>query len=259
MTMSDQTQAGQAIAWNGDLVRSRFLDAISLLLPAAETFLLGTIGEWLHLAAGQLTPSQRADVDRFLAEEEAHQRVHHRYNHDLLALRPALAEVARRAERLADGVKTLPLQERVALAAAFEQLTALLSKELLAHEHLLGRCSSPQARIWRWHAREELSHRHVALIAAAQSRVGYAARCTAYLAASAYLLSDVLSLWWAACRCDARAGVPRMALLGQAACFALRSLPSMARMAWGWLAYWRPGALRHLIGQGSAAPSMSPR
>jgi len=57
-----------------------------------------------------------------------------------------------------------PLVQRVALAAAFEQLTALLSHEVLAHGHLLGDggTASSEVRLWRWHAAEENEHASVA-------------------------------------------------------------------------------------------------
>ena len=189
--------------WNGTLVRSRFFDAISLLLPAAERFLIETLEEWLSRAGDSVDSRLGAEVERFLREERAHQSVHLRYNDSLIATDPAAQEPALRASRATDDIRGLDLATRMALAAAFEILTSLLSRELLERPYLLGSGESAEARIWRWHAREELAHCHVVF-------------------------------WRALCRCDIRAGARRARMWADGLSFALHSVPSLLRMSAGW-------------------------
>ena len=226
--------------WNGTAVRSRFFDAISLLLPAAERFLIETLEECRAQAGDALGPALLADVDRFLHEERAHQRVHLRYNDGLVAADPATQASVRQADRAADDLRSMDLPTRMALAAAFEVLTSVLSREVVERPYLLGNEASAEARIWRWHAREELAHCHVMVKAARAFGVGRGRRLAAYVLATGFLLFDVVRYWRALCACDVRAGASRMRLWLDGLSFAWRGVPSLLRMLAGWT--------RHLAG-----------
>lgn len=221
--------------WNGTLARSRFFDGISLLLPAAERFLIETVEAWLLEAGDGVPAALRADLERFIREERAHQGVHLRYNQQLIACCPAAAETARRAEEAVASLRELDLPLRIALAAAFEDLTSLLSREMLEGRALLAEAPSKQGHIWRWHAREELAHSHIVLAVAAQAGARGARRVLAYTLATAWLTGDVLRLWRTLCGFDIAAGASRCRLLGQSLAFVLRCTPSLGRMAVGWL------------------------
>ncbi len=222
-------------------MRSRLFDGISLLLPAAESFLIATLEEWLAQFDHQLDAHAREEVRRFLREERAHQNVHRRYNDALVARMPSAREVAERASRAADDLATLELPTRLAMAAAFEHLTAVLSAEILQRAFLLSAPASTEGRMWRWHAREELGHSDVAIDAVMHMGIGRGRRSLAYMLASAYLLFDVLRLWIALCRCDVAAGAKRWRLAAQAAGFALGAVPTVLRLALGWVGYLMPG------------------
>jgi predicted metal-dependent hydrolase len=227
--------------WNGTTVRSRLFDAISLLLPAAEEFLVASMEECLVRAGDALDGSTRSDVERFVREERAHQKVHHRYNQGLVDATPGAHATALRASHAADELAQLDLPMKLALAAAFEYLTSVLSFEMLVHPYLLTRHTSPQGRIWRWHAREELAHSHVAMDVAARIGVSRGRCLLAYVVASGYLAFDVLRLWWNLCRCDHAAGVDAGALWRQAGGFFVCGIPALSRMAAGWARYFMPG------------------
>ena len=86
-------------------------------------------------------------------------------------------------------------QRRLALAAAFEYLTARLSDEvLLGWPWLSRRAHAREARLWRWHCEEEVGHRHVVRDIAAASGVGLARRTGCLLLATLYLGTDVAQL-----------------------------------------------------------------
>ena len=221
--------------WNGSIARTRFFDALSLMLPAGESFVIDALEAWAA-ESGKLAAGDESDLARFIREERAHQRAHDLYNRALIAETPSALAAARRAEQAVAGLRTLPLIQRVALAAAFEQLTAVLSHEVLAHRHLLAHAgSSPQARLWRWHAQEELGHCHVAMQAARMHGVGGSRRIVALCLATAFLAMDLLRGWIALCASDIAAGAQRRKVAFDALCFAIQSMPTLARMTAGWL------------------------
>ncbi|MEX3816299.1 metal-dependent hydrolase [Paraburkholderia sp. BR13439] len=218
-------------------MRSRLFDALSLLLPAGEIFFVATLEQWLREAGESVPPGLREDVARFMREERAHRRAHERYNAALLARTPAAGAAAERARRAADELACLSLPLKLALVAAFEHLTTLLAREILERRYLMVDDASPQSRLWRWHAREELDHSHVAMEVAALQGVGRMQRALALCLASGYLVLDGLRATRALCRCDIAAGVRRRRVLADACALAVGSLPSLGRMAPRWLQY----------------------
>lgn len=224
------------VPWNGTVPRTRVLDALSLLLPAGERFVIATLEEWRRLRPHELPPTLQAEIDRFIREERAHQRAHERYNASLLAALPAACACAERAACATDGLARLPLSMRLALCAAFELLTAVVSRELLERRFLLaGPATSAPARMWRWHAQEELGHCHVALLAAACGGVGRLRRLLALVMATSYLAFDVAMATICLMRCDAAAGASTRRLLTDTATLLVTGLPAAARLSLGWL------------------------
>nr|WP_174998846.1 metal-dependent hydrolase [Burkholderia lata] len=223
--------------WNGTLVRSRVFDALSLLLPAGETFMIASIETWREQTKRALSPRLIAEVDRFVREEKAHRRAHERYNETLIADQPHAANVASRASRVTDDLAGLDLTMRLALVAAFEHLTALLSHEIVEHRSLLVHDDSPESRMWRWHAAEELGHCEVAMEATAQCRVSRARLTLALVLATGFLMYDVVRFTFALCRCDIANGASRLAIAADMCHFVIGSLPSLTRMARGWWRY----------------------
>ncbi len=223
--------------WNGTCVRSRLFDALSLLLPPGEAFLIDTLEKWR--ARSNLTSDQalHAEIDRFIREETAHRQAHERYNASLAAELPAVSAIAQRASRVTDDLAGLGLPMQLALVAAFEHLTAVLAEEIGSHAYLIVDDPSRPSRLWHWHAREELGHRDVAMDAAAHAGVGRGKLIVALLLATAYLSTDVMRYTFALCRCDVRAGASRTAVCIDAIRFAVGAVPSVLRMTRGWCRY----------------------
>ena len=197
-------------------------------------------------AARRSDPSAAPALQRFAREECAHQRAHERYNAQLVALRPGVAAQAERARRASEALAREALPTRLAFAAAFEQLTALLSHELLAHRHLLRHADphGTHARLWRWHAREELAHCHVMDEVAREAGAGPLRRRFVLVVATVLLGADLLRGWRALCRLDVEAGVDARRLGREQASFALASGPMLARLAWRWAGLFVAGEAR---------------
>ena len=226
--------ARDPVPWNRPIPRSRLFDALSLLLPAGEAFVIETLEQWRAQIGDSLATPMQAEVDRLIREEHAHQRAHRRYNQALIAETPVATAAALRASRAADGLAGLSLPMKMALTVAFEHLTTVLSREILDRPYLLPDDGSTHSRMWRWHAQEELAHSHVAMEAAVLCGIGHGRRALALCLATACLSFDVLCCWTALCRCDTAAGASRLSLLVDTCSFVLRGLPSLARMGLGW-------------------------
>jgi len=239
--------------WNGDALRTRLFDGLSLLLPAGEAFVIRAVQDWLD-AQPAADPQLRAEAARFVREEQSHQRAHRQYNAALAQSAPVVPQLER---RIADAVRALdglgPTM-RLALAEAFEQLTALLSAEVLRGDAWMSGGPSREARMWRWHCAEEIGHCHVTTDLLRSARLVPGQRALALVLASAYLAGDAARLTWALCRHDLRTGRLRPGPLALQACrFLGRVGPGLIRIALGWWGHLVP--LRRQVPRSRARPA----
>ena len=144
--------ASAAAPWNGDLLRTRFFDALSLMLPSGEAFVIRAVTDWLEdqRHGGAAGEALRAQALQFVREEQSHQRAHRLYNDRLAQQGLPARELEARIEAAVAGLAPLHLHTRLALAAAFEHLTAALSVQVLKGWPWLSRatpaCSSRSGR-----------------------------------------------------------------------------------------------------------------
>lgn len=223
-------------AWNGSFVRSRFFDALSLLLPAGEQFFIDTLQSWRAASKPPPDGELSLEVDRFIREEQAHRRAHANYNASLVAALPSVQAIAERAGRITDDLTGLSMPMKLALVVAFEHLTAVLAHEIEAHRFFIAEENTRAGRLWKWHAREELGHRHVASLVARHAGLGRGVLTLALLLATGYLAGDLLRYTFALCHCDARAGAHRRDMFADTARFAFGAVPSLMRMTRHWFA-----------------------
>lgn len=231
--------------WNGDHLRTRLLDALSLMLPAGEEFVIEAVSDWLrddNMQGAGGSQALRKEAQRFIDEERAHQRAHRLYNQRLAQQGLPAVALEQRIRTAVAELAPLGLETRLALAAAFEHLTALLSRELLAGGPWLGAAGDgPQARLWRWHCAEEIAHHHLVSDLLAVRRVGWVRRAGCLVLASGYLGLDAARLLAGLLGHDLRSGALRRgALAGQACRFTAAMLPGLLRMALGWWCHLAP-------------------
>jgi uncharacterized protein len=222
--------------WNGGNVwRSRFFDAISVLLPSGEAFVMAAVSDGLRdIHRHQEMPQGLAqEVERFIREERSHTRAHRLYNDRLAAHAPS-RELEHRIEAVMRPMMDWPLPTRLALASALEHLTAVLSTEVLRADSVwLSPGETAQTRLWRWHCQEELDHHHVARDVMVAAGVGRIRRSLALVSALLFLSTDIMAMLWHLLRADLAAGRIRgWRLAAQGAKFIAGALPSLARMAW---------------------------
>jgi len=143
----------------GDVARTTFFNAMSLLFPQGERFFIISVGEFRERITD---PRQIEEVKAFVAQEALHTREHIAYNE---ALR-GLVDVDRLDKKFADRIafvrKWTPPLAHLAITCGLEHFTAILAHEVLERDFALGGAVPSYAQLWTWHALEECEHKAVA-------------------------------------------------------------------------------------------------
>ncbi|WP_260958561.1 metal-dependent hydrolase [Pseudomonas citri] len=226
--------------WNETPIKTYLFDAFSILLPAGEQFVISVV-ESAALRLPQ-TSTLANDSRRFVAEERAHQRAHRLYNQQL---EKQGFEISQYELAIAKDLDTLQSKwspaAQVALAAAFEHITAVVSQVALRNGGLLSAEPSTQTRLWRWHCQEEVAHQHVTTDLLRALKIPYWQRIGCYLAASTLLTFDVLRHMRGFARLDvARGRVSATQVRRSTARLLLHDGTNLLAMSVGWAGYFLP-------------------
>lgn len=144
---------------NGDAATTACLEAISLVTPALERFFIQTVAANPPAADARLAAQCRA----FIHEEAAHTGAHRQLNQALLAYLHALPPGLAALERLGElAHRHLPRHSQMALVAALEHGTAVVSQAYSERQHHWQFACAYAQELFAEHAREEIEHRAVA-------------------------------------------------------------------------------------------------
>jgi predicted metal-dependent hydrolase len=184
----DPARAASPAWFGGNPTASHISNAIQLLFPAGERFFVRSV---LHYEA-ILPPDLAAQVRGFCKQEGRHARAHERFFQNLRDQGHDVDGIVARYERLAYGIleKGLPPALRLAVTAALEHYTALLSEDGLAHDRLAF-ADPEMRRLLEWHAVEELEHKAVAFEVLQVAAPSYALRMVGLA-----LATLVLTYFW---------------------------------------------------------------
>lgn len=177
----------------GDGLEARFLEAMSLLAPEMERFLIAAVRAGLACPGGE----RMAEAGTaFMREEAAHSLAHHRFNRALVAkgidADAALAGVRRLSGRAR---RWLSPGAQLAVAAACEHLSAIVSLAYLRSQ-ARSRIRLPAVeQLFASHARDEIAHRALVFdVMRATGGGGWWARALALSAVSTVALLQVACL-----------------------------------------------------------------
>jgi uncharacterized protein len=142
----------------GDMFATAFLNALSVVFPRGEAFMIEALLPWKSRVDGQLA----IDISTFIAQEAAHSREHVGFNkaiidagYDIEALDQAIKQFV---SFFADSGELTKLGATMCI----EHLTAIVAAEILKNrEHLEG-TDLELRKLWLWHAVEEVEHKAVA-------------------------------------------------------------------------------------------------
>src|SRR6478609_8368995 len=145
--------AAQERLWHGGSIEATAIyNALSTTFPAGEAYFVESVRAFRDGVPDKLA----GEIKAFTTQEAIHSREHDAFNrraldsgYDLSALE------AKVDERLAE-VATKPKIASLAATTALEHFTAILAHELLADPRHLEGADPETARLWRWHAVEEI-------------------------------------------------------------------------------------------------------
>lgn len=150
--------------WHGgDAYRSMYFNALSMVFPVGEQFFIDSVRAGLAVLDDRPeTASLRALCRQFIGQESTHRHLHAVYNHHLeqQGLRNRWQHWAQRRVDRCRRLRLSPLNQ-LAVTAAYEHLTAVLSDAALRHQWFDGAEEKLQ-RMWYWHSAEETEHKSVA-------------------------------------------------------------------------------------------------
>jgi len=139
---------------------SSVLDALAVSFPPGERYFIRSVRHFLD----QVDDSELRDAVRaFVGQEANHTKEHLAFNRflDSRGL-PATEMEEWVADRIARIQESSTPEGNLARTAALEHFTAILATVLLDHPEMLERMAPEAARLWAWHAIEEIEHRAVA-------------------------------------------------------------------------------------------------
>ena len=138
---------------------SHFFTALSSTFPIGEQFFVHSVR---NVRAQVKDEKLQAQIAAFIGQEAMHSKAHAEFNaawrrgdYNLDRFQAWLA----RKDRY---VKSLPPEIQLAITCAFEHFTALLGGYILRHPDMLRALDHEAAKLWVWHAIEEIEHRAVA-------------------------------------------------------------------------------------------------
>jgi uncharacterized protein len=145
--------------WNGgDPIATAFYNGMSLTFPQGEAFFIESV-RYFRDAVPQV---QQAQIDAFIKQEAAHSREHTHFNRQV---HEAGYDVTHIETELADRLsqaKNNPPVVNLATTAALEHFTAIIAHACLKSDRHFKHASTDAARLWKWHAIEEIEHKAVA-------------------------------------------------------------------------------------------------
>lgn len=161
---------------------SIFFDNLSVFFPEGERFFIKSVRRFADVVTD---PTLKRDVAAFCGQEGVHTREHVRYNARLAEHGYPVAELESKVTRILARVKRrLPKRRQLAATCALEHFTATLGYFLLRDPRLLDDAHPAMASLWRFHAAEEIEHRHVAFDVFRAAGGTYGERVTAMFLAS---------------------------------------------------------------------------
>jgi predicted metal-dependent hydrolase len=144
-----------------DAFLTALFNALSMSFPIGEQFFIDS----LRAGVGTLPDKDQAvwkeEIRGFVAQEATHRQIHKRFN-DHLYRRGLINGWERRIQRRLGIIGKLSPRHHVAITAAYEHFTSIMSDWILAQPQRMAGTEPRLQQMWLWHASEEIEHRHVA-------------------------------------------------------------------------------------------------
>lgn len=166
--------------FGGDVFKTRFFDAMSLLFPEGERYFIECVRDY----RGQVTDPELAEqVRHFIFQEAQHGMQHTRFNNRLAEQGVAVDKIlAYNKKILRFFRKHLPKKLTLAHTAAVEHLTAIMAHGFFERQSMFEDADARMRALYMWHGIEEIEHKAVAFdVMTRVAKVNYLVRCFALL------------------------------------------------------------------------------
>ena len=140
-------------------VMSHLLTALSSTFPIGEQFFVHSVRNVRDKVKDE---NLQAQIAAFIGQEAMHSKAHAEFNAAWRSEDYNLDRFQVWLARKDDYVKNLHPKIQLAITCAFEHFTALLGGYILRHPEVLATLDEDAAKLWVWHAIEEIEHRAVA-------------------------------------------------------------------------------------------------
>jgi predicted metal-dependent hydrolase len=140
-------------------VMSHLLTALSSTFPIGEQFFVHSVRKVRDKVKDE---NLQAQIAAFIGQEAMHSKAHAEFNAAWRSEDYNLDRFQAWLARKDDYVKNLHPKIQLAITCAFEHFTALLGGYILRHPEVLATLDEDAAKLWVWHAIEEIEHRAVA-------------------------------------------------------------------------------------------------
>lgn len=140
-------------------VMSHLLTALSSTFPIGEQFFVHSVRNVRDKVQDE---NLQAQIAAFIGQEAMHSKAHAEFNAAWRSEDYNLDRFQAWLVRKDDYVKNLHPKIQLAITCAFEHFTALLGGYILRHPEVLATLDEDAAKLWVWHAIEEIEHRAVA-------------------------------------------------------------------------------------------------
>ncbi len=142
----------------GDPVGTAFYNALSAVFPVGEAYFVESVRAFRE----GTSPKLAREINAFIKQEVIHSREHVSFNkrvsdagYDISLLERNFLDARKRNQGRSKFVN-------LAATMAAEHFTAMIAYELLSNPKHLAGADAESARLWRWHALEEIEHKGVA-------------------------------------------------------------------------------------------------
>jgi uncharacterized protein len=155
---SDKAKLTERHWVRGDKFATAFLNALSVVFPRGEAFMIEALHPWKARTEGQLAEA----IATFIEQEAAHSREHIAFNKAVIDAGYDIEPLDRAIKQFVAFFADSGALTKLGATMCIEHLTAIVAAEILRdREHLEG-TDLELRKLWLWHAVEEVEHKAVA-------------------------------------------------------------------------------------------------
>lgn len=142
----------------GDMFATAFLNALSVVFPRGEAFMIEALHPWRERTEGRL----QRDIATFIEQEAAHSREHIGFNRAIVDAGYDIEALDRAIRQFVSFFAGCGEITKLGATMCIEHLTAIVAAEILKNRGHLEGTDLELRKLWLWHAIEEVEHKAVA-------------------------------------------------------------------------------------------------